>query len=74
MPWAPRADHPVLIIEIQDDGSRKNAKVGGQRMIQPNKESRQDVLDYLSNELGYIVEALRDDDGVETWDYLAYAL
>jgi hypothetical protein len=43
-------------------------------MIQPNKESRQDVLDYLSNELGYIVEALRDDDGVETWDYLAYAL
>jgi len=66
--------HPVLIIEIQDDESRKNAKVGGQRMIQPNKESRQDVLDYLSNELGYIVEALRDDDGVETWDYLAYAL
>ncbi len=66
--------HPVLIIEIQDDDSRKNAKVGGQRMIQPNKESRQDVLDYLSNELGYIVEALRDDDGVETWDYLAYAL
>ena len=66
--------HPILIIEIQDDDSRKNAKVGGQRMIQPNKESRQDVLDYLSNELGYIVEALRDDDEVETWDYLAYAL
>ncbi|KAL7493415.1 hypothetical protein ACHAWT_002429 [Skeletonema menzelii] len=65
--------HPVMIIEIQDDTTRKNAKLGGQQMIQPT-ETRQDVLDYLREELGYIVEALRDEDGKETWDYLAYRL
>lgn len=64
---------PVMIIEIQDDTTRKNAKLGGQRMIQPT-ETRQDVLDYLKDELGYIVESLRDEDGKETWDYLAYRL
>eukprot|EP00985_Skeletonema_marinoi_P007275 scaffold3197_cov123-Skeletonema_marinoi.AAC.1 len=65
--------HPVMIIEIQDDATRKNAKLGGQRMIQPT-ETRKDVLDYLTDELGYVVESLRDEDGEETWDYLAYRL
>ena len=65
--------HPVMIIEIQDDETRRNAKVGGQRMIKP-AETRKDVLDYLRDELGYTVEALTDDEGVETWDYLAYVL
>lgn len=64
--------HPVMIIEIQDDETRRNAKVGGQQMIKPT-ETRNDVLDYLA-ELGYTVEALRDDRGAETWDYLAYWL
>jgi hypothetical protein len=65
--------HPVMIIEIQDDTTRRNAVLGGQQMIKPT-ETRKDVLDYLRDDLGYIVEALRDDDGKETWDYLAYAL
>lgn len=65
--------HPVMIIEIQDDETRRNANVGGQRMIKPT-ETRKDVLDYLRDEFGYTVEALIDDDGVETWDYLAYVL
>jgi len=65
--------HPVMIIEIQDDATRRNAKLGGQRMIQPT-ETRKDVLDYLADELGYVVESLRDEDGEETWDYLAYRL
>mmetsp|Transcript_6580 Transcript_6580/g.9697 ORF Transcript_6580/g.9697 Transcript_6580/m.9697 type:complete len:348 (-) Transcript_6580:256-1299(-) len=65
--------HPVMIIEIQDDATRRNAKLGGQRMIQPT-ETRKDVLDYLTDELGYVVESLRDEDGGETWDYLAYRL
>ena len=42
-------------------------------MIQPT-ETRKDVLDYLADELGYVVESLRDEDGEETWDYLAYRL
>lgn len=65
--------HPVMIIEIQDDFTRKNAKLGEQQMI-PITETRKDVLDYLTVELGYIVEALRDENGKETWDYLAYRL
>lgn len=64
--------HPVIIIEI-DDATRKNAKLGGQRMIQPTG-TRMEVLDYLTDELGYIVESLRNEDGEETWDYLTYRL
>lgn len=65
--------HPVMIIEIQDDGSRRNAQLGGQQMIKPTG-TRKDVLNYLTDDLGYTVEALRDENGFETWDYLAYSL
>eukprot|EP00928_Gymnodinium_smaydae_P082918 TRINITY_DN66190_c0_g1_i1.p1 TRINITY_DN66190_c0_g1~~TRINITY_DN66190_c0_g1_i1.p1 ORF type:complete len:379 (-),score=13.98 TRINITY_DN66190_c0_g1_i1:336-1322(-) len=65
--------HPVLVIEIQDDESRRNAQLGGQRMIKPT-DTRQNVLDYLKDELGYNnVEPLKKN-GVETWDYLAFRL
>lgn len=42
-------------------------------MIQPTG-TRMEVLDYLTDELGYIVESLRNEDGEETWDYLTYRL
>eukprot|EP00984_Skeletonema_dohrnii_P017388 scaffold7899_cov84-Skeletonema_dohrnii-CCMP3373.AAC.1 len=76
---------PLALIKIDCEGCElhflKGAKtmmqlermprLGGQRMIQPT-ETRKDVLDYLTDELGYVVESLRDEDGEETWDYLAY--
>jgi len=65
--------HPVLVVEIQDDNRRKNAVIRGQQMIKPT-DTREDVLDYLKM-LGYNnIEALNDEDGKPTWDYLAYQL
>jgi len=64
--------HPVIVVEVQDNASRRNAKVGGQQMVK-STDTREDVLEYLQKELGYThVEALDDEDGNETWDYLAY--
>ncbi|KAL7542457.1 hypothetical protein ACHAXR_012310 [Thalassiosira sp. AJA248-18] len=57
--------HPVMIIEIKDDESPRNAKEGGQRKIKQTK-TREDVLNWLANDLGCIVESMRDDDGAET--------
>ena len=66
--------HPVIVVEIQDDASRRNTKVGGQQMVK-STDTREEVLDYLRKELGYThVEALEDEDGNETWDYLAYRM
>mmetsp|Transcript_20097 Transcript_20097/g.30215 ORF Transcript_20097/g.30215 Transcript_20097/m.30215 type:complete len:379 (+) Transcript_20097:3-1139(+) len=63
---------PVIVIEIQDDDTRQNAKVGGQRLIGIDGMKRNDVLKYLREDLGYdTVTALLDEDGNETWDYLA---
>ena len=62
--------HPVIVIEIQDDESRRNARVGGQQLVLPT-ETRDDVLYYLRNDLGYTVTPLLDKDGIPTWDYLA---
>ena len=65
--------HPVLVVEIQDNNSRRNAVIEGQRMIKPT-DTREDVLDYLKM-LGYNnIEALNDRDGIPTWDYLAFQM
>lgn len=61
---------PVMIIEIQDDETRQNARLGGQQMIQPGG-TRNDVLKLLRDELQYTVMPLLDGDGLPTWDYLA---
>jgi hypothetical protein len=62
--------HPAVIVEIQNDETRKEARLGGQRMIVPT-ETRDDVLQFLRNDLGYTVTALVDEEGNPTWDYLA---
>lgn len=63
---------PVLIIEIQDDATRQTARLGGQQIIKP-EGTRNEVLNLLRDELGYNVSPLLDEDGEETWDYLAIA-
>ena len=66
--------HPVVVVEIQDNDSRRNTKVGGQQIVK-STDTREDVLNYLRKDLGYNhVEALEDEDGNETWDYLAYRM
>ena len=66
--------HPVIVVEVQDNDSRRNTKVGGQQIVN-STDTREEVLDYLRKELGYThVEALEDEDGNETWDYLAYRM
>ena len=64
--------HPVVVVEVQDDESRRNVRLGGQQMIKPTG-TRSDVLNFLKD-LGYTVQPLLDDDGKETWDYLAFWL
>ena len=63
---------PVLIIEIQDDATRQTARLGGQQIIKP-EGTLNEVLNLLRDELGYNVSPLLDEDGEETWDYLAIA-
>lgn len=51
------------------------ALVHGASKVVKSTDTREEVLDYLRKELGYThVEALEDEDGAQTWDYLAYRM
>lgn len=62
--------HPVIVLEIQDNETRSTARIGGQQMVLP-KGTKEDVLGYLREDLGYTVTALHNEHGEPTWDYLA---
>jgi len=65
--------HPVIVLEIQDNETRSSARIGGQRMVLP-KGTKEDVLNYLREDLGYSITALLNEYGEPTWDYLAMRL
>lgn len=62
--------HPAMVLEIQDDESRRTSKVVGQTLHKP-AGTREDVLRYLRKELGYKVTQLRRSSGALTWDFEA---
>lgn len=61
--------HPVIVAEIQDDESRNSVRLGGQQLIKPIG-GRSETIE-LMRQMGYTVDALVDEYGQPTWDYIA---